>query len=355
MAEAGAQGGHHKRNVTAGPPGECRGVTRPQACRARYRARHPDQNLAAGAPVAHETPIEMQKLGLEIAAVTAATGLAGWVNLPMPLHGDAALYQLGAKAMADGGVLYRDFWDLKQPGIYLFHWFAGSLFGFTETGLHRLELLYMLAFSVLQLVVLRRYLTLQVACPCRADPHGRQLLRTHDRVAPDPAGNTAFRTTVLRARAPHRPGRAVAINPRGCGFGSGGALQVRRRPSCPGPVPRELVHRPARTRRHRDPALARSAAARACRRADRDSRHGILARPPRCATTVRVDPAHLGAARAPGPRYAPAGSHRILHHLVRASVRAAPGAGAVRPGGMAQDWPRSASSCWRWCGSSPAP
>ena len=107
----------------------------------------------------------MQKLGLEIAAVTAATGLAGWVNLPMPLHGDAALYQLGAKAMADGGMLYRDFWDLKQPGIYLFHWFAGSLFGFTETGLHRLELLYMLAFSVLQLVVLRRYLTFKWLAP----------------------------------------------------------------------------------------------------------------------------------------------------------------------------------------------
>ena len=83
----------------------------------------------------------------------------------MPLHGDAALYQLGAKTIADGGMLYRDFWDLKQPGIYLFHWLAGIFFGFTETGLHALELLYMLAFSVLQLVVLRRYLAFRWLAP----------------------------------------------------------------------------------------------------------------------------------------------------------------------------------------------
>ncbi len=101
------------------------------------------------------------RLGVEILAVVAAIGLAGWVNLPMPLHGDAALYQLGAKAMSEGGALYRDIWDLKQPGIYLFHWGAGTLFGFTEVGLHTFELLYMLVFAALQVVILRRYLAFE--------------------------------------------------------------------------------------------------------------------------------------------------------------------------------------------------
>lgn len=103
----------------------------------------------------------MQKVTLEILVVLALITLAAWVNLPMPLHGDAALYQLGAKAMAEGGALYRDFWDLKQPGIYLFHWSAGTLFGFTEVGLHTFELFYMLGFAALQVVVLRRYLALE--------------------------------------------------------------------------------------------------------------------------------------------------------------------------------------------------
>lgn len=98
---------------------------------------------------------------MEILAVVAVIALAGWVNLPMPLHGDAALYQLGARTMAEGGALYRDFWDLKQPGIYLFHWSAGTLFGFSEVGLHTFELLYMLVFAALQVVVLRRYLAFE--------------------------------------------------------------------------------------------------------------------------------------------------------------------------------------------------
>jgi hypothetical protein len=105
------------------------------------------------------------RLYVEIAAVVVAIGLLASVNLPAPLHGDAALYQLGARAMASGDMIYRDFWDLKQPGIYLFHWFAGSLFGFTETGLHSFELLCMLAFAVLQVVVLRRHLTYQWLAP----------------------------------------------------------------------------------------------------------------------------------------------------------------------------------------------
>lgn len=107
----------------------------------------------------------LPRLTLEIVLVVVTIALAGWVNLPMPLHGDAALYQLGAKALSEGEMIYRDFWDLKQPGIYLFHWLGGSLFGFTERGLHLFELLYMIAFAVLQLIVIRRYLSSQWLAP----------------------------------------------------------------------------------------------------------------------------------------------------------------------------------------------
>lgn len=105
------------------------------------------------------------RIGLELLAVIVVIGVLGWVNVPMPLHGDAALYQLGAKALAAGEMIYRDFWDLKQPGIYLFHWSAGSTFGFTESGLHAFELLYMLGFAALQLIVIRRRLVLPWLAP----------------------------------------------------------------------------------------------------------------------------------------------------------------------------------------------
>lgn len=108
---------------------------------------------------------EKARIALEVLAVVIVIGVLGWVNVPMPLHGDAALYQLGAKALAAGEMIYRDFWDLKQPGIYLFHWTAGSTFGFTESGLHAFELLYMLGLAALQLIVIRRHLALPWLAP----------------------------------------------------------------------------------------------------------------------------------------------------------------------------------------------
>ena len=61
----------------------------------------------------------------------------------MPLNGDQGLYFFGARLMSDGLVLYQDFWDIKPPGVYAFYWLAGTLFGFTATGLHILELIWL--------------------------------------------------------------------------------------------------------------------------------------------------------------------------------------------------------------------
>jgi hypothetical protein len=70
------------------------------------------------------------------------------IHLPFPLRGDQAFFAVGAIEISEGGGLYTDYWDLKQPGIFLFFVTAGTLFGFTEVGIHLFELIYWLAFSV---------------------------------------------------------------------------------------------------------------------------------------------------------------------------------------------------------------
>ncbi len=74
--------------------------------------------------------------------VWTGVALLAIVHLPMPLTGDQALYMYGAKTLAGGQALYLDFWDAKQPGVYLFYLTAGTLFSFSEFGLHLLEALW---------------------------------------------------------------------------------------------------------------------------------------------------------------------------------------------------------------------
>ena len=93
------------------------------------------------------------------ALVLGLVALAGGLNLAMPFWGDQALFTLYGRALTRGAVLYRDVFDVKQPGIFVFYAFGGSLFGFTEVGIHLFELIYWLAFSVFALVALRPYFT----------------------------------------------------------------------------------------------------------------------------------------------------------------------------------------------------
>jgi len=80
----------------------------------------------------------------------------GLLHLPYPFGWDQSLFTLGGERLAAGGVLYRDFWDVKQPGIYGFYLVAGRLCGFSEPGVHLFELLWMMAFARTLLVTLRR-------------------------------------------------------------------------------------------------------------------------------------------------------------------------------------------------------
>jgi hypothetical protein len=83
--------------------------------------------------------------------------LLGVLRLAEPLWGDQALFVVGAKIINNGGLLYRDFWDLKPPGIYGFYALAGRLFGFTSVGLHTLELIWMIALGLVLRFTLTPY------------------------------------------------------------------------------------------------------------------------------------------------------------------------------------------------------
>jgi Dolichyl-phosphate-mannose-protein mannosyltransferase len=83
--------------------------------------------------------------------------IAGIVKLEFPLGRDQALFLLYAMGLDRGASLYVDLWDFKPPGIFWFYLTAGRLFGFNERGVHLLELMWLLALSVLMMVALRDY------------------------------------------------------------------------------------------------------------------------------------------------------------------------------------------------------
>ncbi len=82
--------------------------------------------------------------------------IMGYIHLFFPFSGDQALFMVGAKSMADGHVLYRDFWDLKQPGIFLFSYWSGLLFSFNEWGVHLFEWIHWLLFSIYGIYLLTK-------------------------------------------------------------------------------------------------------------------------------------------------------------------------------------------------------
>ena len=55
---------------------------------------------------------------LEILAL-AAVVLIGLVYVPHPFRDDQAFFTMGAWKISHGAMLYRDYWDIKQPGISL--------------------------------------------------------------------------------------------------------------------------------------------------------------------------------------------------------------------------------------------
>ncbi|MEH1944689.1 MAG: hypothetical protein V7L01_31360 [Nostoc sp.] len=106
--------------------------------------------------------ISISKLNRIDILVLIVIVIIGLVHLPFPFDGDQAFFRLGALEMQQGKVLYRDFWDVKQPGIFCFYFLAGSLFGFNEIGIHVFELIYMVVFSIILLLTLKSYFQHQI-------------------------------------------------------------------------------------------------------------------------------------------------------------------------------------------------
>ncbi len=82
--------------------------------------------------------------------------LLGALNLWAPFTWDQAIFAMGADRILHGGLLYRDYWDTKQPGIFWFFALAAKLFGLSEEGVHALELAWFSAFAAVLIVTLRR-------------------------------------------------------------------------------------------------------------------------------------------------------------------------------------------------------
>jgi len=83
--------------------------------------------------------------------VLAAVAVAGLAAVPLPFSGDQALFSTGAAALSHGAAYYRDFWDIKQPGVYWWHQAAAAVFGPGPVGAH----LFLLGWSLALALVLQ--------------------------------------------------------------------------------------------------------------------------------------------------------------------------------------------------------
>lgn len=74
-------------------------------------------------------------------AAVALVFLTGLSLIAFPYYGDQALFLIAARKLASGGLLYRDFWDLKPPGILAFYTAAVYLFGPGEVAARWLDVI----------------------------------------------------------------------------------------------------------------------------------------------------------------------------------------------------------------------
>ena len=98
-----------------------------------------------------ETPARWDGVAVKL-FVVASLGLAltfAVLRVFDPLGGDGGLFLVGAKMVSEGAVLYEDFWDFKQPGIFHFYGTAGALFGYDYLGIQLFQLLYWMASAAL--------------------------------------------------------------------------------------------------------------------------------------------------------------------------------------------------------------
>ncbi|HLP80749.1 MAG TPA: hypothetical protein VK141_02005, partial [Nitrosomonas sp.] len=75
----------------------------------------------------------------------------------MVLGGDQSLFVVIAQLLDTGKILYKDLFDYKQPGIFLFYLAAGKMIGWSDVDIHLFELGYWLLFTVILMYSLKDY------------------------------------------------------------------------------------------------------------------------------------------------------------------------------------------------------
>jgi hypothetical protein len=88
--------------------------------------------------------------------IIGSTTALGWLAIAMPFDGDQALFTVMARDCQDGRQMYRDQWDITNPGLLLFYRLAGSLFGYHETGIRIFEIGYWIVFMLCLSAVIRK-------------------------------------------------------------------------------------------------------------------------------------------------------------------------------------------------------
>ena len=81
----------------------------------------------------------------------------GLIHSTTVLGGDQSLFVVIAQLVDSGKVLYKDLFDYKQPGIFLFYLLAGKTIGWNDISIHLFELGYWLIFSVVLILTLNQY------------------------------------------------------------------------------------------------------------------------------------------------------------------------------------------------------
>lgn len=102
-----------------------------------------------------------------ILIVLAVVLLLTMLHLHYPFNEDQALFMYAAREMTDGAQMYREFWDMKQPGIYWWYLAVGSIFSFDAVGLRWMDVVWSLCVAgVLWAAVRQRGALAAVLAPC---------------------------------------------------------------------------------------------------------------------------------------------------------------------------------------------
>lgn len=94
---------------------------------------------------------------LDIISVLLIIMTVGLIHSSTILGGDQSLFAVIAQLLDSGKTLYKDMFDYKQPGIYLFYLLAGKTLGWSDISIHLFELGYWILFSIILFYSIRSY------------------------------------------------------------------------------------------------------------------------------------------------------------------------------------------------------